>query len=116
MTGKQQSKRKHPRIPYTGKVDLIFANQVITECAAQNLSLVGIWVMGNHHPAAGSVCDIEFHDAAPAANRPLRLKGEVTRTESNGIALMFTNNNLRNYTELEALIKEKGGDVNCVDF
>jgi len=104
-------KRKHPRIPYSGKVDLKFNDHLFPGCRAQNLSLVGIWLMGCQDQEEGRLCDIEFHDAAPTANRPLRLKGEVVRVENDGIALLFVDMNLRAYGDLEALINEKGGDL-----
>ncbi len=111
MTSTTASKRKHPRIPYTGKVDLKFSDKIFPNCSAQNLSLVGIWVMGCNDRDMGSLCDVEFHDAAPTANRPLRLRGEVVRVDKNGMALLFDDINIRTYGDLESLIKEKGGDA-----
>ena len=111
MTDISTSKRKHLRIPYNGKVDLRFNGKLFPGCRAQNLSLVGIWVMGCQDQEEGGQCDIEFHDAAPTANRPLRLKGEVIRVEDGGVALLFIDINLRTHGDLESLIKEKGGDA-----
>ena len=110
MTVISASNRKHPRIPYTGKVDLKFNGKLFPDCTAQNLSLVGIWVVGCQEQKTGNLCEVEFHDAAPTANRPLRLTGEVVRVGDGGIALLFDDINLRMYNDLEALIKEKGGD------
>ncbi len=103
-------KRKHPRIPYTGKVDVRFNDRTFADCKAQNLSLVGIWIIGCPEQKKGSLCEVEFHDAAPTANRPLRLNGEIVRVDNGGIALLFTDINLRIYGDLQSLIKEKGGD------
>lgn len=111
VTSTSKSKRKHPRIPYTGKVDLKINGRKFSDCRAQNLSLVGIWVMGCEGQEAGCQCDVEFHDAAPTANRSLRLTGEVVRVDNGGMGLLFNDINLRTYGDLESLIKEKGGDA-----
>lgn len=105
----RQSKRKHQRISYQGKVDLYFKGRKYLDCAAQNLSLIGMWVVGCLEQGEGSQCDIEFHDAAATVNRPLRMKGEVVRVDDEGLALLFLNLNVRAYSDLEALIVEQGG-------
>lgn len=106
----RQSNRKHPRIPYRGKVDLNFKDRRYLGCAVQNLSLIGMWVLGCPGQQEGGQCDVEFHDADSAANRSLRLKGEVVRVEEDrGIALLFLNMNVRSYNDLEALMVEQGG-------
>lgn len=105
----RQSNRRHHRIPYQGKVDLYFNGRAYLGCAAQNLSLIGMWVVGCLEQEEGKQCDIEFHDAAATANRPLRLKGEVIRVDGQGIALLFLNMNVRCSSDLEALIVEQGG-------
>lgn len=106
---RQQTNRKKPRIPYNGKVDLFFDNRDYLKCSAQNLSLIGMWVLGCPDQEEGKQCDIEFHDAAATSNRHLRIKGEVIRTDNEGIALLFLNMNIRTYNDLEALIHEQGG-------
>lgn len=106
---RQQSNRKKPRIPYHGKVDLFFPGRSYLKCSAQNLSLIGMWILGCQDQEEGRQCDIEFHDAA-ASNRPLRMKGEVVRVDEGGLALIFLNLNVRSYTDLEALIHQQGGD------
>lgn len=104
----RQSNRKQPRIPYQGKLDLFFADRRYLACTAQNISLIGMWVLGCLDQPEGGQCDIEFHDAA-MAGRPLRLKGEVVRVDEAGIALLFLNMNVRTYADLEALLHEQGG-------
>lgn len=105
---RHQSNRKNPRIPYHGKVDLFFDNRSYLKCSAQNISLIGMWVLGCPEQEEGQQCDIEFHDAAIASNRQLRIKGEVIRVDDGGIALLFLNMNIRTYSDLEALILEQG--------
>lgn len=105
----RHSKRRHQRIPYQGKVDLYFNDTRYLSCAAQNLSMIGLWVIGCLEQEEGRQCDIEFHDAAATTNHPLRMKGEVVRRDEDGIALLFLNMNVRAYSDLEALIIELGG-------
>ena len=104
----RNSKRKHQRIPYQGKVDLFFKNTNYLSRTAQNLSMIGVWVVGCLEQEEGSLCDIDFHDAA-STNHPLRIKGEVIRRDEEGIALLFLNMNVRTYNDLEAFIFELGG-------
>jgi len=90
-------------------VDLYFKDVRHLECITQNLSMIGLWVVGCLEHPEGSQCDIEFHDAAASTNQPLRIKGEVVRRDNEGLALLFLNMNVRTYNDLEALIQELGG-------
>lgn len=104
------SQRKQPRIPFQGKVDLFFTGRHCPACAVQNLSLIGMWVACCPDPdAEGSQCDIEFHDEVASTNRPLRMRGEVVRTDDQGFALIFLNMNVRTCNDLEEFILEQGG-------
>ncbi len=107
---KKKSKRKHPRIPFKGLVSLNFEGQIYNECSAQNLSMIGMWITGCREQPHGSRCDIEFQDAGKTADRSLRLKGEVVRTDDNGLAVLFINMNMRAYQDLEGLIIKHAGD------
>lgn len=104
----RQTKRKLPRLPYLGKVDLLFPGTSYPCCTAHNLSMIGMWVEGCLEQEEGSQCDIEFHDATASTNHPLRLKGEVVRRDNEGLALLFCNLNVRTYSDLEALFKALG--------
>lgn len=104
----RQTKRKLPRLPYQGKVDLLFPGKSYLGCSAQNLSMIGMWVEGCLEQEEGSQCDIEFHDAAASTNHPLRLKAEVVRRDNVGLALLFCSLNVRTYSDLEALFKALG--------
>jgi hypothetical protein len=76
----------------------------------QNLSLIGMWVLGcRDQVEEGAECDIEFHDTVFSNDRPLRLRGEVVRMDDEGIALLFLNMNVRTYNDLESLIMAQGG-------
>ena len=105
----RQSKRKQPRIPYQGKVDLYFPAHRLLGCTVQNLSLIGMRVQGCQEAQEGERCDIEFHDAAPMAGRSIRMLGELIRKEETGAAILFLNLNVRTYTDLQALIADQGG-------
>lgn len=105
-----QSKRKHPRIPYQGSVSLQFQDQHYPKCTTQNLSLIGMWILGFQEQPLGTQCNIDFHDAG-SANRSLRIKGEIVRVDEQGTALLFVNMNVRSYNDLETLILEHAGDA-----
>lgn len=105
----RQSKRRHPRIRYQGKVDIHCNGQGYLGCSVQNLSIIGMWVSGCHNLGEGDRCDIEFHDAAPAGNREIRMKGEVLRRDGDGAAILFLNLNVRTCNDLESLITAQGG-------
>jgi len=108
---KRQSKRKYPRIPYQGRVDLKFEDQHYKACETTNLCLSGLWVKGCLEQEEGGCCEIEFQGAGGVIqNRTIRLRGEVVRRDHEGIALLFVDMNLRHYTTLEALIQSQGQD------
>ena len=106
-----KSKRRHQRIPYSGKVDLLFDDIEYLGCAAQNLSLIGVLVEGCQEKSEGTLCDIQFHDSLNNSSRPIRIKGEVVRVDDRGVALLFLNLNVRTYTDLESLISDHGREM-----
>ncbi len=106
----KKNKREHPRITFQGSVRIQFKGKEYPKCSAQNLSMVGMWVLGCQDQRTGNSCDIEFHDAGKAAIRPLRLKGEVVRVEEEGVALLFVDMNVRSYNDLETLIQAHADD------
>ncbi len=107
------SKRKHPRLPYTGEVDLLFPDIEYLNCKALNISLIGLQILGCQEQDEGTQCNIEFHDSVEndITARRLRIKGEVVRSNEDGIALLFRNMNVRTYTDLEDFIKDQSGDA-----
>ena len=107
------SKRKHPRLSYSGEVDLLFPDIEYLNCKALNISLIGIRILGCQEQEEGTQCDIEFHDSTEddAATRRLCIKGEVVRANEDGLALLFLNMNVRTYTDLEEFIKDQAGDT-----
>lgn len=107
----QKSQRKSPRIVFKGKVSITFPDKVYQECTAQNLSLIGMWVLGCDGQAEDTPCTIEFIEASETASRSLRLSGKVIRVDDGGIAILFVNMNVRSYNDLESLIIEHAGDT-----
>nr|MBF0222418.1 PilZ domain-containing protein [Desulfobulbaceae bacterium] len=110
MAGKT-TKRKHPRVTFTGKVDLLFPDIEYLNCEALNISLIGILVLGCQEQEDGTQCDIEFHDSSNESSRRLCIKGEVVRSNEDGIALLFRNMNVRTFTDLEEFVKNQAGDT-----
>lgn len=105
------TKRKHPRIPYSGKVDLLFPDIEYINCEALNISLVGMRTLGCQEQEEGTQCSIEFHNSDDkTATRRLCIKGEVVRVHEDGIALLFISMNVRTLSDLEELIKDHAGD------
>jgi hypothetical protein len=105
------TKRKHPRIPYSGKVDLLFPDIEYINCEALNISMIGMRTLGCQEQEEGTQCSIEFHNSDDdTATRRLCIKGEVVRVHEDGIALLFINMNVRTFTDLEELIKDHAGD------
>lgn len=108
----ETSKRKHPRIPYRGKVDLLFPEIEYLNCETLNISLVGIRVRGCQEQEEGTPCDIEFHDTDDgSATHRLSVKGEVVRINEDGIALLFLDMNVRTFNDLEEIIQCNAGDT-----
>lgn len=102
-----KGKRAYPRIPYHGKVDLIFADRELTGCVSRNLCLSGLWVVGCQGCVEGEQCDIYFHNAGFVRSRAMMLKGQVSRIDNDGIAiaLIFKDMNIRTYTNLQTMVE-----------
>ena len=111
MVAKSKTKRKHTRVPYSGRVDLHFPGRTYTHCQTRDLCLSGMRVLGAClERQMGDRCVLEFHDAGVTGNRGLRLEGEVVRVERDGVALLFVDMNYRNYAEIEAIVRQGADD------
>ncbi|MEW6428769.1 MAG: PilZ domain-containing protein [Thermodesulfobacteriota bacterium] len=95
-----ENKRRHTRVPITARVDIQFEDDERLCCETRDLCLSGMLVCSGQHRTKGDPCQITFI----TRNRPLRLRGEVARVDGGGMALLFTDMNLRTYTSLQEVL------------
>ena len=107
---KERPKRKYTRVPYSGKVDLSFEYKEYMGCEVENLCLSGMLVRSCHDQEVGQRCEVTIHGAGMTNNRLLQLCGEIVRKDQYGVAILFTEMNLRSYTNLQTLILDHADD------
>ncbi len=104
----KKTKRKHLRIEYHSKVDLIFSDpdRETFSCSTKNLCLSGLWLSGCQQECnTGDQCHVSFHDAGVVRSRTLLIKAQVARVDEDGIALIFEDMNFRTYTNLQTMMQ-----------
>jgi hypothetical protein len=104
----KKTKRKHPRIEYHSKVDLLFSEPTrnLSSCFTKNLCLSGLWLSNCQNDCkSGEQCHVSFHDAGVVRSRTLLIKAQIARVEEDGIALIFEDMNFRTYTNLQTMMQ-----------
>ncbi len=83
------NRRKDSRVPFTTTASLVFPDKSYATLQTRDLSMKGIFVPGVKGRKIGDKCDMVLHLAGASSDISLRMKGEVVRTEKDGIGLHF---------------------------
>lgn len=106
----ESSGRQNIRVPMQLNIDLFFPEHTYRNCITRDLCLKGLWVFGCQGQMSGDLCDIEISEKEVPINRTIRMRGEVVRTNDDGIAIIFVDMNIRSYTDLQTLLIYRSED------
>jgi hypothetical protein len=96
--------RNNNRIFISRMVGVTFKNSESKICPIRNISLSGIFIVGQFSNKVGSTCTITLHKDWANRQFVLDLCGSVTRVEKNGIAVSFTEMDLNTFYLLQTLL------------
>ena len=104
------SERQNIRIPLLINVNLRFTEHYYENCSTRDLCLKGLCVHGCHDQKVGDLCEVELLEKEVPINRTIRMRGEVVRVNSDGIAILFADMNMRSYSDLQTLLIYRSDD------
>jgi len=103
-------RRKHTRVDFCNRADLVFAETSCSARPTKNLSTKGVFVENVHNRILGEQCSITLHLTGSIESFSLCMQGVVARVTDNGIGLYFTDIDLEAFTLLRRIIT-----YNCDD-
>ena len=104
------NRRKNSRVPFQATITLIFPEKIYRDCETRDLSLKGVFVLGIADHELGEQCDVSLHLVGASSALALKMKGEVVRTESDGLALHFYETDLDSFYHLKNILYYNSGD------
>jgi hypothetical protein len=99
-----ENKRKNSRVTFRATVSLDFQDQSHTECETTDLSLKGVFVVGVTGHKVGERCRVSLQLAGSVSELTLRMHGEVSRVEPDGLALHFSEMDLDSFQHLKNIL------------
>lgn len=109
------NRRVNSRIPFQATVSLDFGHRLHEECETSNLSLKGVLVAGVTGHSAGEKCDVALHLVGSTSDLSLKMKGEVVRADSDGVALHFLEIDLDSFYHLKNILYYNSEDPDQLD-
>jgi hypothetical protein len=99
-----KSDRNNNRIFISRMVGVTFKNRGSKICPTKDISLSGMFIVGQFNNKVGSLCTISLHEDWANRQFVLNLSGSVTRVEKKGIAVCYTEMDLNTFYLLQTLL------------
>lgn len=100
VQGSESNERRlNPRIVFNVSADLKFSNCELDRLVTRDLSPNGIFVFNLNGKQVGDECEVTLH-----CDLVLKMKGEVVRTEDEGAAIQFFEQDLDNFHHLKNVV------------
>ena len=106
MNMKFDNQRKFHRVNFDGMVNLKFNDDSYDCCQIKNLSLTGMFVIGNFQQQMGN-CLVKLFHKEKCGNNSLQASGEVVWSNVEGVDLKFTTMSFENYMLLQTTLINK---------
>ena len=97
MTIQFENRRKFHRINFDGQVSLDFIDEIYDRCQIKNLSLTGMFVIGNFQQQQAENCSVNILHKTKSKKTKLRASAKVVWGDDEGIAFKFTSMTFENY-------------------
>ena len=104
---KFQNQREFHRINFSGKTSLQFIDNSYESCQIKNLSLTGMFVLGNFKHQREENCLVRLFHEENSGDNSLRASGEVVWNNGEGAGLRFTSMTFENYMLLQTTLINK---------
>lgn len=112
MNVKQDTRRKYIRVHFDRHVNLEFISDSYDHCPIKNLSLAGMFIMGNFQQQEGTYCLVNLIQKGISTDLSLRASAKVVRKDDEGVAIEFTSMPFESYLILQiTLLSENENNV-----
>lgn len=102
MTKKER--RRNTRVSFEASVDLSFDDKSYKNCEIRNLSINGVFVLGDFNRNISDKCKITLHLSGATTKVSLRMKGNIARAEKKGIGIHFYEMDLDSFHHLKNIV------------
>lgn len=101
MVVKPDTRRKYIRIHFNRHVNLEFISDSYDRCLIKNLSLSGMFIIGNFQQQVGTYCLVNLIQKGISTDLSLRASAKVVRKDDEGVAIEFTSMPFESYLILQ---------------
>ena len=102
--------RRFTRVNFRQPVQLDFGDGKYHQAVSKNISLAGLYIIGDFQQKLGDICIIELSQGGPDALVELRAKCSVVRIKDDGIALEFLSMNQESMLFLQTTLLYRAED------
>ena len=106
----QVHKGMFTRIEFTRNVSIHFQKNSYGPCSLRNLSLGGMFVVGNFKEEVDAICHLVFMQTGASSELTLRASAKVIRVDSDGVAIEFTSMSNDSYMFLQTSLLYQAED------
>lgn len=111
----QQERRQHVRIHFERSVQVEFFTEVFNDCQVRNVSLGGMFVIGQFSRDLDDKCYVNLVQRGNNTYLTLQALAKIVRQDDNGIGLQFTAMSFESLMSLEMILlfqeREKSPDA-----
>lgn len=104
MNNKFDNRRKFHRINFDGMINLKFIDNSYDCCQVKNLSLTGMFILGNFQQQNLKYCRAVLFHKEKSGNNCLRASAKVIWSNAEGVGLIFTAMTFENYMLLHTTL------------
>lgn len=110
MIIEQDTQRKFTRINLNRHVNLEFISDSYDYCRVKNVSLAGMFAVGDFQQPVGRSCNINIVPTGKDIDRSLEALAKVVRKNDEGIAIKFTSMSYDSYIYLQTTLLSEAHD------
>ena len=103
-------KRRFSRIDLAQEASIKFQGQNYDHCLIRDLSLTGMFVLGNFSQHVGEKCLIKYSQTTATSHFYFKAAAMVVRSDAEGIGIEFTSMPLNSYMLLETTLLYESQD------
>jgi hypothetical protein len=109
------NRRENIRVVFETTADLKFSDRIHAGCRTRDLSLTGIFIIGVEGCRQGEMCEVTLHLSGGSSDVRLAMRGEIVRTEPQGLALHFFEIDLDSFVHLKKILYYNAADPDMME-
>lgn len=105
-----KNKRQFSRLHIHLDAELNFGSQHYYKCAVENISLGGLYVLGNFHQRSGDICTVTLNHSELDEALEIHATCFVVRSNNQGLGLEFISMKLDDFCHLQTILLYQADD------